>query len=171
MGDDRRTRDVAPTGGCFRFWRISACAFACGLQQWRNPLLEDPRSTSSRRCYDLRIHHSRSLWRFGHGIFAAVSQYQHAGEHRATTRDALYGWTAERLVRKQAALGDPELSLLFRSRIPSGGRCRPTCLSRQRIALCLRHHGYYAAALAENSSNSRGGKVFRRHVGLLELVC
>ncbi len=31
----------------------------------------------------------------------------------ATTRDALYGWTAERLVRKQAALGKPAYLYLF----------------------------------------------------------
>ena len=31
----------------------------------------------------------------------------------ATTRDALYGWTAERLVRKQAALGLPSFLYYF----------------------------------------------------------
>ena len=31
----------------------------------------------------------------------------------ATTRDALYGWTAERLVRKQTALGQPSFLYLF----------------------------------------------------------
>ena len=31
----------------------------------------------------------------------------------ATTRDALYGWTAERLVRKQAALGLPSFLYFF----------------------------------------------------------
>ena len=31
----------------------------------------------------------------------------------ATTRDALYGWTAQRLVRKQAALGQPSFLYLF----------------------------------------------------------
>ena len=31
----------------------------------------------------------------------------------AATRDALYGWTAERLVRKQAALGEPSFLYLF----------------------------------------------------------
>ncbi len=31
----------------------------------------------------------------------------------ATTRDALYGWTAERLVRKQAAIGQPAYLYLF----------------------------------------------------------
>src|SRR6185437_1456732 len=31
----------------------------------------------------------------------------------ATTRDALYGWTAERLARKQAALGLPSYLYLF----------------------------------------------------------
>ena len=31
----------------------------------------------------------------------------------ATTRDALYGWTAERLIKKQAALGQPSFLYLF----------------------------------------------------------
>ena len=31
----------------------------------------------------------------------------------ATTRDALYGWTAVRLVKKQAALGQPAFLYLF----------------------------------------------------------
>jgi para-nitrobenzyl esterase len=31
----------------------------------------------------------------------------------ATTRDALYGWTAERLVRKQTALGQPSFLYFF----------------------------------------------------------
>src|SRR3546814_15482597 len=31
----------------------------------------------------------------------------------ATTRDAMYGWTAERLVRKQAALGVPAYLYIF----------------------------------------------------------
>jgi para-nitrobenzyl esterase len=37
----------------------------------------------------------------------------------ATTRDALYGWTAERLVRKQAALGQPSFLYLFDHGYPS----------------------------------------------------
>jgi len=37
----------------------------------------------------------------------------------AATRDALYGWTAERLVRKQAALGEPSYLYLFDHGYPS----------------------------------------------------
>jgi para-nitrobenzyl esterase len=37
----------------------------------------------------------------------------------ATTRDALYGWTAERLVRKQTALGQPAFLYLFDHGYPS----------------------------------------------------
>ena len=37
----------------------------------------------------------------------------------ATTRDALYGWTAERLVRKQAALGPPSFLYFFDHGYPS----------------------------------------------------
>ncbi|MDR3511212.1 MAG: carboxylesterase family protein [Caulobacteraceae bacterium] len=37
----------------------------------------------------------------------------------ATTRDALYGWTAERLVRKQAALGLPSFLYVFDHGVPA----------------------------------------------------
>jgi para-nitrobenzyl esterase len=37
----------------------------------------------------------------------------------ATTRDALYGWTAERLVRKQTALGQPSYLYLFDHGFPA----------------------------------------------------
>jgi para-nitrobenzyl esterase len=37
----------------------------------------------------------------------------------ATTRDALYGWTAERLVRKQTALGQPAYLYLFDHSYPA----------------------------------------------------
>ncbi|MGA7687277.1 MAG: carboxylesterase family protein [Terriglobales bacterium] len=37
----------------------------------------------------------------------------------ATTRDALYGWTAERLVRKQAAMGQPSFLYFFDHGYPS----------------------------------------------------
>ena len=44
----------------------------------------------------------------------------------ATTRDALYGWTAERLVAKQTAAGVPSFLYLLRSRL-SGGRSSRAC--------------------------------------------
>jgi para-nitrobenzyl esterase len=40
----------------------------------------------------------------------------------ATTRDALYGWTAQRLVRKQAALGLPSYLYLFDHGYPAADR-------------------------------------------------
>ena len=58
----------------------------------------------------------------------------------ATTRDALYGWTAERLARKQTALGQPAYPLSVRPRLSGRGRRRactpstpascPTCSAR-----------------------------------------
>jgi para-nitrobenzyl esterase len=40
----------------------------------------------------------------------------------ATTRDAIYGWTAERLVRKQTALGQPSYLYLFDHGFPAADR-------------------------------------------------
>lgn len=40
----------------------------------------------------------------------------------ATTRDALYGWTAERLVRKQAAVGQPAFLYLFDHGYPAADK-------------------------------------------------
>ena len=42
----------------------------------------------------------------------------------ATTRDALYGWTAERLVRKQAALGAPSFLYYFDHGYPAADAAR-----------------------------------------------
>jgi para-nitrobenzyl esterase len=54
--------------------------------------------------------------RYGDLADAFLSQYpaaNYAESILATTRDALYGWTAERLVRKQAALGRPSFLYMF----------------------------------------------------------
>ena len=88
----------------------------------------------------------------------------------ATTRDALYGWTAQRLVRKQTALGQPVFPLLLRSRLPGRRRRRSARLPRQRIALCVRHVRSHAAALAESSGNAAGDEALRRDDRLLELA-
>ena len=59
----------------------------------------------------------------------------------ATTRDALYGWTAERLVAQADRCGRAVVPLLLRSRLSGGGRARactastrascPTCSARR----------------------------------------
>ncbi len=54
--------------------------------------------------------------RYGDLADAFLKLYPSAGMQEsilATTRDALYGWTAERLVRKQAALGQPSFLYFF----------------------------------------------------------
>ena len=50
----------------------------------------------------------------------------------ATTRDALYGWTAERLVRKQTAIGQPAFLYFFDHGYPAAddaGICTPSMRS------------------------------------------
>jgi para-nitrobenzyl esterase len=54
--------------------------------------------------------------RYGDLADAFLKQYPSADLQEsiwATTRDALYGWTAERLARKQAAIGQPSYLYLF----------------------------------------------------------
>ena len=66
----------------------------------------------------------------------------------ATTRDALYGWTAERLVAQADGGRRAVVPLLLRSRLSGrrvGGAAR---LPRQRAALRVRHGRQDAAALA-----------------------
>ena len=48
----------------------------------------------------------------------------------ATTRDALYGWTAQRLVRKQTALGQP--SFLYFSIMATRPPTLPVCMASTR---------------------------------------
>ena len=79
----------------------------------------------------------------------------------ATTRDALYGWTAERLVRKQTALRTAVFSVLLGSWLPGRRLCWFACLSRERIALRVRHLRWHAAALAEDSADGRGEEACR----------
>ena len=52
---------------------------------------------------------------------------RHAREHLATTRDAVYGWTAERLVTKQAEAGVPGYLYLFDHGYPAAddAACMP----------------------------------------------
>jgi para-nitrobenzyl esterase len=59
--------------------------------------------------------------RYGDLADAFLRLYPGADVHEsmlATTRDALYGWTAERLVRKQAALGQPAYLYVFDHGVP-----------------------------------------------------
>ncbi len=72
----------------------------------------------------------------------------------ATTRDALYGWTAERLACKQTAAGVPSFLYLLRSRLSGGGREGPARLPRQRDSLCLRHRRQDAAGLAASAGDA-----------------
>jgi para-nitrobenzyl esterase len=71
-------------------------------------VLPDPASTAD---YERTIHE-----RYGDLAQEFLRLYPSANVHEsilATTRDALYGWTAQRLVKKQAALGQPSFLYLF----------------------------------------------------------
>jgi para-nitrobenzyl esterase len=84
------------------------------------------------------------LWRPRRRLPQALSLGTIAESMLATTRDALYGWTAERLAIKQTALGQPAISICstmaIRPRTTTG--CMP---SMPRAALCVRHGGRDAA--------------------------
>ncbi len=82
----------------------------------------------------------------------------------AAVRDAMYGWTAERLVASQTALGLPAYLYLFDHAYPAAGRCRVAGISRQRNPLCVRHDRPHAAAVAESSvEHGPESRSLRRH--------
>ena len=89
----------------------------------------------------------------------------------ATTRDSLYGWTAERLATKQTALGVPSFLYLFDHGYPAADDEGPARLPRQRDSLRVRH--------ARTRRRRTGRKVpetpvetqsLRRHARLLGVV-
>ena len=57
----------------------------------------------------------------------------------ATTRDAMYGWTAERLVAKQTAVGAPSFLYYFDHGYPAADAHGAARLPRERAAIRLRH--------------------------------
>ncbi len=71
---------------------------------------------------DAAIYEKEIRARYGDLAEAFLKQYPATDLQEsiwATTRDALYGWTAERLVRKQAAIGQPSYLYLFDHSTPA----------------------------------------------------
>ena len=89
----------------------------------------------------------------------------------ATTRDALYGWTAERLVRKQAALGKPSFLYFFDHGYPAADARGLHAFHASELPFVFGTFDGTTPQLAENPSNARGEKALRRDGRLLEQLC
>ena len=79
-----------------------------------------PKVPASAAAYESAIH-----LRYGDLAGAFLKLYPSANAEEsilATTRDALYGWTAERLVRSQAAIGQPAYLYLFDHGYPAADK-------------------------------------------------
>ena len=131
-------------------------AAARRLQQRRDPLAH---RRSRRRCP-----RAPPRTRARSASATAISPTRSCGSTRptnmqesifATTRDALYGWTAERLVRKQTAIGQPSYLYLCDHGYPATDDGRAARLPCQRAALRVRHVRRHAAALAEECPTRR----------------
>ena len=101
-----------PARGRVRPRRAGERADARRLQQRRDPLA----ARRCRRCPRMR-RCTRATIRDRYGELADAFLKLYPSDHLkesilATTRDALYGWTAERLVQKQTALGLPSFLYL-----------------------------------------------------------
>ncbi len=73
----------------------------------------------------------------------------------ATTRDALYGWTAERLVRKQTELGRDSFLYFFDHGYPAAEKAELHAFHASGVAVCVRHGSANAAAVAEGAVQRR----------------
>ncbi len=116
----RRACVATTVGGGFRSRRAGARAAACRLQQRRDPIIAIPRTARLRRTRRNTSGSSASGTAISRTNSCASIPATTCNESvSATTRDALYGWTAERLVAKQAALGLPSYLYLFDHGYPS----------------------------------------------------
>ena len=139
----RRTCSIGASRRTCRCWPASTAA-----RSVRSPSLAPP-APASAAAYESAIRE-----RYGDLADEFLRLYPRTNMQEsifATTRDALYGWTAERLVRKQTALGVPSYLYLFDHGYPAADEGRPARLPRQRAALRVRHLRPHAAALAEES--------------------
>ena len=87
---------------------------------------------------------------------------------RATTRDALYGWTAERLARKQAALGAPSYLYLFDHGYPAADDAGLHAFHASELPFVFGTIGSHAAVLAEDPGDAAGDGALRRDDRLLD---
>ncbi len=122
VGHGRRPGPAAPARRRLRPGRTGARAAPRRLQQRRDPLAEDPGAAGAGERGRIRE------GRFAHAT--ATSPTRSCGSIRAptcrracwaTTRDALYGWTAERLVEKADRRRPAGLPLFLRPRLSGRG--------------------------------------------------
>jgi para-nitrobenzyl esterase len=135
----RRQGAAGPAGRHVRSRRAGPRADPGRLQQRRDPFAALPGPAAARRCGDLREGDPQALRRPRRRLPQALSVQRPARERAADPRDALYGWTAERLVAKQTAAGAPGYLLSVRPRLSGRRRGGAARLPRQRAPLCLRH--------------------------------
>ena len=86
----------------------------------------------------------------------------------ATSRDALYGWTAERLVRKQAALGAPSFLYYFDHGYPAADSAGLHAFHASELPFVFGTFEAHAGELAEDPSDSARDEVERSHDRLLD---
>ncbi len=143
----RRQVSAASDGRRVRPWRAGAGAAACRLQPGRDSLAEDPRAATRRRLpQNMR---ARSELHMANSPMHSCASIRPTDTRRASSRrraTRLYGWTAERLVRKPDRGRPAILSLPVRPWLSGSRRRRAARLPRERAALRLRHVRADAAA-------------------------
>jgi para-nitrobenzyl esterase len=105
--NDRRPRAAPPVGRRLRSGRTGPRADPGGLQQRRDPLAALSGPAAARRRGDLYGPDPREVRRPRRHLSETPSRHRPAESMLTPPRDALYGWTAERLVAKQTAVGAP----------------------------------------------------------------
>jgi carboxylesterase type B len=88
----------------------------------------------------------------------------------ATTRDALYGWTSERLAAKHAAIGAPAFLYYFNHGFPAADQRGYHAFHGAEGSLCPRHGEPGAPVLASDAEDRGGAALHRRDAGLLDVV-
>ena len=85
----------------------------------------------------------------------------------ATTRDALYGWTAERLAANQTALGAPSFLYYFDHGYPAAEEAGLRAFPRRRDSVRVRHDRLHARLLAWGPADTVAPAPVARHADLL----
>ena len=128
--------------------RWSRCSIAASRRRCRSS--RDSTAAKSARCEfllppapaDAAAYETQIRARYADLAEPFLEQYpagNFAESMLATTRDALYGWTAERLVAKQTAAGVPSFLYYFDHGYPAGREPESARVSRQRTPVRLRH--------------------------------
>ena len=113
----RSARSMA--GFCLASWSKSSIVASrrrCRSSQASTAARSARCGSSRRRCRPMRRrmrHRSAAICRPRRQVSEALSRPALEESILAATRDALYGWTAERLVAKQTALGQPAFLYIF----------------------------------------------------------